>query len=93
MADTNFIGSVTIAANTTVDLFATTGVTAAAGVWQFFSMPIAGGIAQVDTSSAPSGQIQYPIVEGSQHVGAAAFYVANTTSASITFEVRFTATV
>jgi hypothetical protein len=88
MADINFVGAVTIAANTTVDLFATTSVTAAAGEWKFYSVP-AGALVQVDTSSSATGQVQLPIVDGTFKVDAAAFYIANITSSSLTFDARF----
>lgn len=93
MADINFVGSVTVAANTTVELFTATSVTAAAGNWTFFSMPEAGGLVQVDTSGSATGQVQYPLSEGTVHVDAASFYVANVTASSITFDARFTSSV
>jgi hypothetical protein len=89
MAATNYVGSVTLAASTTVGLFATTSITATAGVFEIFGGG-ASGLVQVPSSSVSTPT--YPVTGGPFAAGGAELYIRNTTASSITFSVRFAST-
>lgn len=94
----NFVGSMTIAANTAVGLFATTsadGSTAnfTAGTVSLQGVPDDCGLCQVQSATSPSIETAYELpASGSFSVGGAEVFLYNPSSASITFTVRFAST-
>lgn len=93
MAGTNYVGAVTITAGTAVDLFATTGVPAAAGVWSLQGVLTQWGLCQVNSATSPSAETAYALpADETLAVGSTAVFLYNPSAASITFNARFSST-
>lgn len=86
MSSLNYVGSLTIAAGATVGVFTGTSQTAAAANLTLANVPDNGGLVQVNSSAGTGASI--PLQNGTIQVGGAEVYLKNTTSASITFQVR-----
>lgn len=88
---TNWVGSITIASNAVVDLFAASGMTSAATAGEWTVLPgLNQNLAQVNTSTYSTSNIQMQLQQGrSYKTGGTAFYVQNNTGASVTFTARF----
>jgi hypothetical protein len=96
MAGTNFVGAVTIAANTAVGLFANSGAnsgTPVAGVWALQGVLSEWGLCQVQGTSGPSTEVAYELpLDETFQTGGAEIYLYNPTGNSITFNARFAST-
>lgn len=94
----NFVGSVTIAANTAVGLFTTTAVNSSvplAGVWTFQGVASNWGLCQVQSATSPSTESAYAFSESETFaVGGSPtdVYIYNPSAASVTFTARFAST-
>lgn len=94
----NYVGTVTLAANTAVELVgATYNVVGTPLAGTFTLVPAEGstldGMLQIPSLSYTAGTTPgIPLSEGDYKTGGALFYVYNSTASSITFTVKFVST-
>jgi hypothetical protein len=92
VAATNYVGSVTLAANTAVGLFgsASPTISPTTGVWSLQGIPDGFGICQVNSASSPSTEVAYTLPSSwTFQTGSAEIFLYNPTNESVTFTVRF----